>query len=358
MSDNQADTRGLTILNVAYSMAPVSGSVAGGAEQIVAALDRALVRAGCRSIVIAREGSQTCGRLVATPASPGVLDEASRAGAAAAQRRAIARVLREEVVDVVHMHGLDFATSLPLAGPPVLATLHLPLTFYADKTLRRLHGERAFMHCVSASQRASSMYALSFLPDIPNGVDLDALFPARRKRGFALALGRVCPEKGFHHALDAAARADVPLLLAGEVFRYPEHERYFREQIAPRLGATRRFIGPLAPSRKRRLLAAARCLLVPSLVAETSSLVAMEALACGTPVIAFANGALPELIEHGRTGFIVNDSAEMARAIAHASELDPRACRRAAESRFDARAMIARYFATYARLARRPAAVA
>ena len=102
-----------------------------------------------------------------------------------------------------------------------------------------------------------------------------------------MALGRICPEKGYHIALDAAARAGVPMVLAGEVFRYPAHEQYFRDEIAPRLDASRRFIGPVGLHRKRRLLSEARCLLAPSLAPETSSLVAMEALACGTPVIAF-----------------------------------------------------------------------
>ena len=88
-----------------------------------------------------------------------------------------------------------------------------------------------------------------------------------------------CPEKGYHLALDAAHLAGMALLLAGEVFPYPEHQRYFHEEIGPRLDSTRRFIGPVGGQRKRGLLQRAQCLIVPSLVAETSSLVAMEALA-------------------------------------------------------------------------------
>jgi hypothetical protein len=104
-------------------------------------------------------------------------------------------------------------------------------------------------------------------------------------------------------------------------------------------------------ARKRRLLAAARCLVVPSLVAETSSLVAMEALASGTPVIAFRSGALPEIVEDGRTGFLVDGVAEMADAMRRASEIDPEACRRAARERFTAERMCGEYLALYERLA-------
>ena len=191
------------------------------------------------------------------------------------------------------------------------------------------------------------------LPDVPNGVAREALEARHARRRFAVALGRICPEKGFHIALDAAKRAGVPLLLAGQTFPYEAHETYCAREIAPRLDASRRCIGPIGPARKRRLLSAARCLLVPSLAPETSSLVAMEALACGTPVIAFASGALPEIVEHGRTGFIVRDAEEMAEAIHEAARIAPAVCRAAARERFSLERMLGRYFALYRRLAQR-----
>lgn len=122
-------------------------------------------------------------------------------------------------------------------------------------------------------------------------------------------------------------------------------------EIVPRLDGRRRFLGPVPFARKRRLLSAARCLLVPSLAPETSSLVAMEALACGTPVIAFASGALPDVVEDGVTGFIVRDEREMARAIHHAERIDPETCRTAARERFSIHRTAARYLALYGRLA-------
>jgi glycosyltransferase involved in cell wall biosynthesis len=191
---------------------------------------------------------------------------------------------------------------------------------------------------------------VKLLPDIPNGVDGATLDRGLVKRGYAAALGRVCPEKGFHLALDAAVEAGVPLLLAGSVFPYPEHEAYFSREIARRLDHLRRFLGPLGFIAKRRLLGGARCLLVPSLAPETSSLVAMEALACGTPVVAFPNGALADIIEHGTTGFLVRDRQEMTEAIAAAPSLDPETCRAAARARFPAARMVERYLALYRQL--------
>jgi glycosyltransferase involved in cell wall biosynthesis len=185
---------------------------------------------------------------------------------------------------------------------------------------------------------------------------VDAFAGRHPKRNFALMLGRICPEKGVHLALDAARLAGISLLIAGEVYDYEAHRRYFEEEVRPRLDRQRRFLGPIGFARKRRLLNAARCVLVPSLAPETSSLVAREAAASGTPVIAFPNGALAETVEHGRTGFLVEDVEAMAAAIRDAGALDPETCRRVARERFRADTMIAAYLDVYARLAARRAA--
>jgi glycosyltransferase involved in cell wall biosynthesis len=347
----------LTILSVAYPLAPVSPDCVGGAEQVLAQLDRALVAAGHRSIVVAQEGSRVAGTLVAIPAPSGALDERAKAIAQAATRDAIAAARTRYPVDLVHLHGIDFDAYLPAPGVPVLATLHLPVSWYPVTALHPARPD-TWLHCVSEAQYADAPVGGAMLPPIPNGIDVEAFAGRHAKRDFALTLGRICPEKGIHLALDAAHAAGIALLVAGEVFAYEAHQRYFDEEIRPRLDARRRFIGPVGFARKRRLLNAARCLLVPSLAPETSSLVAREALAAGTPVVAFPNGALRETIEHGRTGFLVDDVDAMAAAIGPCRRIDPATCRTVARERFDAPRMIAAYLDLYRRLAiRQPAAI-
>lgn len=339
----------LTVLSVAYPFAPVGPDVVGGAEQVLTSLDAALVRAGHRSVVVACEGSAVAGALVGTPREEGTVADAVWHRVRERHREAVRDVLERWPVDLVHVHGVDFHRYLPPPGVPVLATLHLPPEWYPPEALRPAR-PGTWLHCVSAAQRRRCPPGARLLPDVPNGVPVQALAARHARRGFAVALGRVCPEKGFHHALDAAKEAGVPLLLGGQVYPYPEHERYFRREVLPRLDGARRFLGPVGFARKRRLLSAARCLLVPSLAPETSSLAAMEALACGTPVVAFRAGALPEIVEHGRTGFLVRDAREMADAIHAADTLDPEVCREVARERFSAEAMAQRYLEQYARV--------
>jgi CelD/BcsL family acetyltransferase involved in cellulose biosynthesis/glycosyltransferase involved in cell wall biosynthesis len=342
----------LTILSIAYPFSSVSVDSVGGAEQVLAAVDEAIVRAGHRSIVIAREGSRISGELVPVPAEPGILDGGAVARAHAAVVRATARVLAERHVDVVHMHGIDFDRYLPAPGPPVLVTLHLPPSWYPREALMPAR-PRTHLCCVSHAQRAALPAWAASAEVIENGVPVDGFHPIAAKEDYCLVLARICPEKGIEDALEAADRARLPVVLAGEVSAWEAHRRYFDEVISPRLAPPHRWVGPVGFDRKRALLAAVRALLVPSKAPETSSLVAMEALASGTPVVAYAAGALPEVIEHGRTGFIVDDAHAMARAIGLCAQISPHACRQAAVTRFSARAMTTQYLAAYERLAGR-----
>lgn len=346
--------RRLTVLSVSYPLAPVGPDAVGGSEQVLSALDHAIVAAGHRSLVVACEGSRVAGELLPYPAPPTDRPIDDEIGLARQQwiRERMAEAVAREPIDVIHMHGLDFYSYLPEPGPPLLVTLHLPPAWYPPEALAPPRPD-TWVHCVSDQQAAAMPDTSRMLPPIANGVPVDLLGRLHlRKCAYALMLARVCPEKGLHLALDAAHAARVRLLIAGEVFPYPAHQAYFHDEVKPRLDGLRRYVGPVGFTRKRRLLAAARCLLVPSLVAETSSLVAMEAASCGTPVIAFRTGALPGVVEDGRTGFLVDDAAGMAAALRQVDALDPTECRAVAQRRFTHERMAAQYLARYEALAR------
>jgi glycosyltransferase involved in cell wall biosynthesis len=344
------NTMPYSILSVAYPFTYVGENSVGGSEQVLTLLDRALTENGHRSIVIAAEGSEIRGTLIPSPAAPGLLDPSVREWGQKVHRRLLRETLSRYPVDLVHMHSLDFHQYLPPPSTPTLATLHLPPDWYPARIFRRKR-EHFYMNCVSFSQQKACPSQRMLLPIIPNGVDIARLATIRRtKRNYVLALGRICPEKAFHVALDAAKRADVDFVLAGEVAPYADHKRYFRTRIAPRLDQRRQFIGPANFETKRRLLGEAKCLLVTSEVQETSSLVAMEALATGTPVIAFPTGALLEIVEHGKTGFLAADVQGMAKAIGAVDRLDPEDCRNAARRNFSAEKMIKGYTDTYRRV--------
>ncbi len=341
----------LTVLSVAYPFAAVGPASVGGAEQILATVEAGLVAEGLRSVVVAQAGSQVAGTLLTTPRPEGVLTDQVQVRTEAAHQANIDHALSRFPVHLVHMHGIDFHRYRLPANLPVLVTLHLPPSWYPESIWSL--PPHVHLQCVSESQRQACPEAFrDHLPVIANGVPLP---PAgdTRKRNFALLLSRICPEKNLHVALNAAKLANVPVLLAGQVFPYPDHLRYFEEEIRPRLVPHSRYIGPVGGPAKQRLLASARCLLLPTLAPETSSLVAMEALAAGTPVVAFPSGAIPEILEPGRTGFLVHDAKSMAAAILHASTLDPEACRASARERFSAARMLREYLTLYASLTNR-----
>jgi glycosyltransferase involved in cell wall biosynthesis len=339
----------LTVLSVAFPFAPVSPRTAGGAEQILATLDRSLTASGYASLVIAPDGSQVSGLLLRTPKVPTEITPEVQRQVRTAVRDLLACAVHDYAVDVVHLHGLDFLDYLPAGNIPVVVTLHLPLAWY-PKEIFDIRRENYALVCVSPSQaetRASDHTGDACCLVIENGVDLDRFHPASGKGNYAACIGRICPEKAPHLALEAAEKSGMPLYLAGAAFGYESHRRYFEDLLAPRITAPHKFLGQVGGRAKRNLLAGAQCVLVPSLAPETSSLIAMEALACGTPVVAFRSGALAHLIEHGVTGFLVDSVAEMAQAIHQTQELNPAAGRRGAERRFSASRMANRYFDLY-----------
>lgn len=336
----------MTVLSVAYPLLPVGQDSGGGAEQILYLLDQGLAHAGHRSVVIAAKGSETTGDLIEGSLASGEITDEVRQEAQRVHLACIEKALERHPIDLIHFHGLDFYTYLPRQNVPMLATLHLPILFYPAWIF---NDANVNLNCVSYAQ-ANSVPGPRKPPVIVNGVDTERYRDNSADSQFLLVLTRVCPEKGVHIALEIAHRLDLPLIIAGPVHPFRSHQIYFSERIQPLLDGKRQYVGPVTGNTKIALLGRARCLLITSLVAETSSLAAMEALSSGRPVVAFRSGALPEVIEHGTTGFIVDDEDQMMDAVQHAGEISRETCRSIAKARFDARRMVNDYLELYNRI--------
>ncbi len=178
-----------------------------------------------------------------------------------------------------------------------------------------------------------------------------------RSAGYLAFLGRMSPEKGVVRAIEIARRCGVPLKIAAKI--YPEEQLYFDRTIAPLLETSRPlvdYLGEIGGREKEELLAGARALLFPIDWPEPFGLVMIESMACGTPVIGWRRGSVPEVLEDGVTGFIVDTVDEAVRAVGRIDEIDRGRCRRVFEERFDAGRMARDYLDVYTGVARSPRA--
>jgi glycosyltransferase involved in cell wall biosynthesis len=230
----------------------------------------------------------------------------------------------------------------------VLATLHLPRSFYRKEWFCDLP-PTLFFNCVSESQARTFRDLPNLVGVVSNGIAVERFPVSERKADYVLWLGRICEEKAPHLAVVAARRAGAALVLAGQVYPFSYHQQYFARAIKPLLerGSGLRLIGSPCFAQKLELLQNARAVLLTSTVDETSSLVALEAMACGTPVIAFRRGAFSEIVADGVTGYLVDNVDNMAHAIREANQISPQACRTWVEQHLDSRRMARAYEGLY-----------
>lgn len=343
----------MRVLYIAYPLLAVGEESCGGAEQVLSTVERGMHARGHHTALAAATGSRCAGELV--PAGdaadgPDRLEQRERE-----QWSAIQNALRSRAItpDIIHDHSGSFwrhAVEVPL---PVLATLHLPRNMYAPELFADTPAN-VFFNCVSQSQAEEFRDLQGFVGVVENGIELDR-FPVRNEKDdFVLWLGRVCEEKGPHLAIAAARQASTKIILAGDVYPFRYHMDFWEREVAPHLDGRRvSFVRQPTFSAKLDLLRRARAVLISSEVAETSSLVAMEAMACGTPVIAFRCGALAHIVADGETGFLVDSVDEMARAIARMHEFEPEACRARVAARHSHTMMLDGYVRLYREVVRR-----
>ena len=329
---------------VAPPWTPVPPDLYGGIEQIVDGLARGIQAAG-HDVVLFTTGDSTSPvprrhRLERA--------EGDRIGFAVPEVRHVLAAYQElRDCDVIHdhtvvgpVHGLAALPDVPIA-----TTVHGPF-------VEELHDIYAYLGRRGAAVIGISHAQVDAAPEIPiarvihHGIDV-ADFPVGDGGGdYCLFVGRMSADKGPHRAIEAARKAGCPILLAGKMRENREID-FFEAEIRPHLGPEVEYLGEVPHDEKVSLLAGARAVLFPIRWNEPFGLVMIESLACGTPVLAFAEGAAPEVIEDGLTGFLCRDEADMADAIARVGTIERQVCRSAVEGYFSTRRMVGEHIVLF-----------
>jgi glycosyltransferase involved in cell wall biosynthesis len=311
-------------------------------EQVTSLLAEGLVARGVDVTLFATLDSQTAATLEGVCVR-GYAEDPSMDGRVWEALHVAHALKRSGEFDLIHNH-LDW---LPLAfaahvKAPLVTTIH----GFSGRGILPAYVNAGASSYVSISN-ADRAPELDYVATVYHGIDLDAL-PFSESGGPELvAFGRIHPDKGTAQAIEIAERAGLRLTLCGIVQDAP----YFHEQVEPRIDGDRvRYLGSVGPSQRAKVLGSAAALLHPIAFEEPFGLSVVEAMACGTPVIAFSRGAMPEVVDEGITGFLVDGVASAVKAVEVAIALDREVIRQVAERRFGAARMVDDYLSVYERV--------
>lgn len=358
----------MRIALIAPLVTPIAQPFLGGAQALVAHLALGLRQRGHEVTLFARQGSSVPGISIETFEVPESVVPARFAGSpeerpADAGFFAQANVfldiflrLRQRNFDLVHAHAFDwpaYTLSTLLTDIPVLHTIHLPaVTPEINEGLRLLHQQGHPLRLITVSQACARTYEeyTPFDHIIYNGLDVESIpFSAQIEPDAPLLFaGRITPEKGVEAALAIAERAGIPLLLAGGIY----DTAYYEQCIAPRLqemGERAHYLGPLEQRDLWQVMCSARGLLFTSNWDEPFGLTIIEAMATGTPVLAFERGAASEIIRHGENGYLITPGAieEAARCVTDLITISRAGCRQHVEQHFSFTAMLEQHEQAY-----------
>lgn len=342
----------MRIAIVAPPWVPVPPPRYGGTEVVLDGLARGLRAAG-HDVLLCTTGDSTCPvpKAVTLPRARGTV----QAGSAAEIQHVVRAydLILDWRADVVHDHTLVGPVYAARFDVPVVTTNHGPFeSELAD--LYRAISDRVPVIAISHHQ-ASTARATRVAAVIHHGIDAGALPQGAGDGGYAAFLGRMSPDKGVDAAARIARAVGMPLRIAAKLVEPAEHE-YFRAKVEPLLGGGVEFVGEVGGAEKAELLGGARCLLNPVRWPEPFGMVMIEALACGTPVLATPHGSVPEIVEDGVTGFVRPTETDLADVLLHVGSIDRDQCRKAVVSRFSIERMVAEHLELYGRVldARRP----
>lgn len=317
----------------------------GGTELFVADLARGLVANGHDVAVYATGSSSPAGELrwcfarpIWPPSRTYEIEHATWAW----------RDMASRSVDLVHVNGPEALVAPSRLTIPTVVTIHHGRNEEANAMMLGA----APAHVVAISRRQAELVPeLQVASVIHHGLETRLYRPGTGKGGYVGFLGRLSREKGAHIAIDVAAALGIPLRIGGPHWRdIPEQDEYFHAEIRPRLergGPGLEWLGELGHDAKMELLGGASATLMPIEWEEPFGLVMIESMLAGTPVVAFARGSAPEVIEDGVTGFLVEDAAEMCARLPEAQRLNRQACRARALERWSAERMTREYEDVY-----------
>jgi glycosyltransferase involved in cell wall biosynthesis len=339
----------LRIAQVAPLYERVPPALYGGTERVVSYLTEELVRRGHTVTLFASGDSRTAADLVLSIPRALRLDADVRDSLAPHIVELAQAVERAGEFDVIHCHveylGFPFAQ---LVAIPTLHTMHGRLDLGHLRSVLRHFADVPLVSISNAQRETVAVLDLNWAGTVYHGLPLDA-FPYSPRGGNYLAfLGRISPEKRADLAIAVAEQVGIPLKIAAKVD--PADRDYFEREIEPLLGHPLvEYLGEIREDEKPSFLGGALALLFPVDWPEPFGLAMIEALACGTPVIARPYGAVPEIVTQGRTGFLGDTVDDLALAVRALDQIDRLVCRREAEARFSAKRMAADYEAIYAR---------
>ena len=336
-------TAHLRVAIIAPPWVPVPPPLYGGTEAVLDYLARGLRDAG-HEVMLYATGDSTCEvpTQFCRDSAAGTVD----AGMVTELHHAVNAY--EAVVawgaDVVHDHTLVGPHIARRYGIPVVTTNHGPFVSDLGDCYEAL-GQMAPIIAIS-EHHASTAGVTRVAAVIHHGVDVDRFPLGAGDGGYALFLGRMSPDKGVHVAARIARTADTPLRIAAKM-REPAERAYFDAQVKPLLSSDVEYVGEVGGQDKLDILAGATCLLNPIAWPEPFGMVMIEALACGTPVIATPCGSVPEIVCEGVTGFVRGTESELADVLTRVGELDRTWCRKDAEARFSTERMVADHISLY-----------
>ena len=336
----------MKILQVAPLWERVPPPAYGGTESVVSVLTDALVERGHEVVLCASGDSLSRAPVSWVRARSLRTDDGVEDGAPYDWVHAAEAIAASREFDIIHNHAGEPVMALAgLTPTPMLTTMHCLITPDTRIVWERYGG---YYNTVSRAELATvpPLPEARYAGVVHNAIDV-ASYPFSERRGdYLLCLNRISPEKGVHLAVEVARRVDMKLIIAGKVGGADRD--YYESAVKPLVdGHNVTYVGEADHRLKRELYAGAACLLNPIRWEEPFGLVPVEAMACGTPVVAFARGAMPELIVDGVTGFLVQDVDAMAAAVDRIGSIDRARCRSHVQANFDVAVMVEAYLRLY-----------